>query len=163
MQLIASGTTLAPSLEEPTGPPSFELETELERQSDQLLARVLEGRERLERLRQLALAAERQLAGDEAMLESLRALLGRSEQMCLETLDSHLRGARVREVALQILAGRDADGEPVHYRDWYEMLRDAGFTVSGRDPLATFLAQISRAPDVERVGGPRSGRYRLRQ
>lgn len=148
---------------EPTGPSSPELDDELERQASQLLARVLEGRERLERLRALAVAAEHQLAGDEAMLQNLQALTGRSEQMCLETLDSHLRGARVREVAMQILTQRDADSEAVHYRDWYEWLREAGFTVSGRDPLATFLAQISRAPDVERVGGPRSGRYRVKQ
>lgn len=146
-----------------TGPPTPELEEELERQAGQLLTRVVEGRERVERLRALAVAAERQLDGDEAILRHLHALLGCSDQLCLDTLECHLRGARVREVALQILEQRDAEGDGIHYRDWYAWLRDAGYTVSGRDPLATFLAQISRSPDVERVGGARSGRYRVKR
>ena len=37
----------------------------------------------------------------------------------------------------------------------------AGFRVSGRDPLATFLTQITRIDNVESVGR-RSGLYRLR-
>ncbi|HEV2786454.1 MAG TPA: hypothetical protein VGV67_08710 [Solirubrobacteraceae bacterium] len=154
---------MPPVVPDLTGPPTPELEEELDRQAAQLLARVLEGRERVERFRALAVAAERQLEGDEVMLRHIHALLGRSDQLCLDTLDLHLRGARVREVALQILEQRDAENEGVHYRDWYEWLRDAGYTVSGRDPLATFLAQISRSADVERVGGARSGRYRVKR
>lgn len=94
-----------------TGPPSPELEEELDRQASQLLARVLEGRERVERLRALAVAAESQLDGDEAMLRHVHALLGRPDQLCLDTLDSHLRGARVREVAVQILEQRNVENE----------------------------------------------------
>ena len=147
-----------PDLERPA---CNELEEELVRQAEQLVTRVAEGRERIARLRVLAEAAERQLEGDEAFLRQLRGLLGQSDQLCLDTLDSHLRGQRVREVAVDILERRSAaDDEGVHYREWYGWLREAGYTVSGRDPLATFLAQVSRSPDVERVGGPRSGRYR---
>ena len=143
------------------GPAADELESELGRQADQLLAQVLEGRARLERLRELVEASERQLAGDEAMLWQLHGLLGQSNQLSLDALDSHLRGQRLREVALDILERRSDGGETgVHYREWYAWLREAGYTVSGRDPVATFLAQVSRSADVERVGGSRSGRYR---
>jgi hypothetical protein len=31
-------------------------------------------------------------------------------------------------------------------------LRDEGFRVAGRDPIATFLVAVSRAPELERVG-----------
>lgn len=143
------------------GPAADELESELGRQADQLLARVLEGRERVGRLRDLVGAAEQQLAGDEAMLRQLHGLLGRSNQLSLDALDSHLRGQRVREVALDILERRGPDAEAgVHYREWYRWLLEAGYTVSGRDPVATFLAHVSRSPYVKRVGGARSGRYR---
>lgn len=48
------------------------------------------------------------------------------------------------------------------YKQWYSLLLDAG-RVSGRDPVATFLAQVSRLEDVEHVGGRRSGIYQLRK
>jgi hypothetical protein len=60
-----------------------------------------------------------------------------------------------------LLAQEVAPGQAVHYRDWYGLLRAAGYRVRGKDPLASFLAQISRATDVEPVGS-RSGKYRLR-
>jgi hypothetical protein len=52
-------------------------------------------------------------------------------------------------------------GEPIHYREWFDRLRARGHRVSGRDPLANFLPQISRADGVERVGS-RTGVYKLR-
>jgi hypothetical protein len=48
----------------------------------------------------------------------------------------------------------------VHYREWYSLLRTAGYTVGGKDPVATFLASVSRAPHVESVGR-RTGLYLL--
>jgi hypothetical protein len=39
----------------------------------------------------------------------------------------------------------------VHYRDWFDWVADGGFRVAGRDPLATFLAQVTRAPGVRRA------------
>ena len=52
-------------------------------------------------------------------------------------------------------------GAVVHYRDWYDLLVDAGARVAGKDPVATFLTQVARAPGVESVR-PRSGLYRLK-
>lgn len=68
--------------------------------------------------------------------------------------------AGVSARAIDIL-GRRADDEPVHYRTWYEWVRHEGYLVAGKDPLASFLGAVSRLDCVERVGGPRSGRYRL--
>lgn len=70
-----------------------------------------------------------------------------------------LRGARIREVAVRVLAGTpDSDG-PVHYRTWYELFTQRGFHPAGKDPVATFLTQVGRSPVVERGGGP--GLYSL--
>jgi hypothetical protein len=102
-----------------------------------------------------------QVRADERGLAELEGLLGRSAQRPLETEDAALRGARLREVAVSILAAR-APGQAVHYREWYGWLREAGYEVRGQDPLASFLAQITRHEQVERVGGARSGRYTLR-
>ncbi len=147
-----------PSLEAPA---STELEQELARQADLLVTRLTEGRERLTAITELAAALEAQLESDEQTLQQLDSLLGRSQQLPIESLDPRLRGARLREVAVAILADRGST-TPVHYRKWYAWLREAGYAVGGKDPLASFLAQVSRAPNVERVGGPRSGRYQLR-
>ena len=49
----------------------------------------------------------------------------------------------------------------MHYRVWFEALVESGYRVSGRDPLATFLTQITRIKNVQSVGR-RSGLYRLR-
>jgi len=70
-----------------------------------------------------------------------------------------LRGARIRETAVRVLAGTpDAQG-PVHYRTWFELFTRHGFMPAGKDPLATFLTQIGRSPVVERTSG--AGTYQL--
>jgi hypothetical protein len=140
---------------------SDDLEQELSHQADLLVLRLSNGRERLSALEDLAATLRTQLDTDEQMLRQLDGLLGRTTEMPLDSLDSRLRGAALRDISVRILAQR-SPAEPVHYREWYAWLREAGHHVSGKDPLASFLAQITRCPDVERVGGARSGRYRLR-
>lgn len=126
-----------------------------------LLVRLECSRERAHRLRALADQAADQVAADERMLRSLAEVLGVSPQATIDDLGGALRGQRLREVAVELLARHLEPGQAVHYRQWYELLRRENVTVAGRDPLATFLAQISRSDAVEAVGR-RSGRYRLR-
>jgi hypothetical protein len=78
----------------------------------------------------------------------------------LEQLDERLRGQRLREIAVYVLSEHHPNEEPVHYRQWYALLTSLGYTVGGQDPLATFLAQVNRAPEVRRVGR-RTGLYVL--
>jgi hypothetical protein len=118
------------------------------------------GRERASRLRELAEQAADQVAADERMLRSLAEVLGTSRQSTIDELGGALRGQRLREVAVEVLQRHHAPGAEVHYREWYDLLAAEGVAVAGRDPVATFLAQISRADEVEAVGR-RSGRYRL--
>ena len=69
-----------------------------------------------------------------------------------------LRGAAIRHEAIRLLiAGGRHDG--IHYRDWYGLLVNAGYTVAGQDPLAAFLTNISRSPIVR--PGDRPGVKRL--
>jgi hypothetical protein len=70
-----------------------------------------------------------------------------------------LRGARIREVAVRVLASTIGPETPVHYRDWFQLLTSRGFTPTGKDPLATFLTQIGRSPLVQRSTS--SGMYLL--
>jgi len=62
-----------------------------------------------------------------------------------------LRGARIRETAVRVLAAHLQADAPVHYRDWFELLTAQGFMPTGKDPLATFLTQIGRSPVVQRT------------
>ena len=52
-------------------------------------------------------------------------------------------------------------GDQSIHREWYELVRRAGFVVSGKDPVANFLVQIARSPRVKKAGAPRSGLYLL--
>ena len=47
--------------------------------------------------------------------------------------------------------------EAIHYRDWYALVVEHGFAVSGKKPLAVFLSQVSRSPVMRR--GTSAGVY----
>ncbi|MDB4927680.1 MAG: hypothetical protein JWM10_164 [Myxococcaceae bacterium] len=70
-----------------------------------------------------------------------------------------LRGARIRETAVRLLASTAHADEAVHYRTWFELLTSQGYTPAGKDPLATFLTQLSRSPVVRRTTS--AGMYEL--
>lgn len=122
---------------------------------------IREARERAGRHHALAEGLESQVARDEHVLVEIEELLELRPQLRIEHIDRRLGGRRLCEVAVELLARERGFGEPVHYRQWFALLRRAGHEVAGKDPLASFLAQVSRAPEVERLG-ERSGIYRLR-
>ncbi|MEV4422479.1 hypothetical protein AB0L40_21255 [Patulibacter sp. NPDC049589] len=122
--------------------------------------RIAEAKDRADRLRALADHLERQAARDEHALRELEGALGLAAQMQIEQLDRDLGGRRLLEVAVAVLEREVEPGQAVHYREWYALLCAAGFRAKGQDPLANFLAQISRSEKVEPVGR-RTGQYRL--
>ena len=140
---------------------SKDLEGALAQEWRALTARIEDQRERADRLRALADQLQEQARRDELLLEELKGLAGRAPQLHLESLNQELRGRRLQEVAVEIFRADVGAGEAIHYRDWFDRLRQHGHRVSGKDPLANFLAQVSRAPEIERVGS-RTGLYRLR-
>jgi hypothetical protein len=70
-----------------------------------------------------------------------------------------LRGPAIRRAAVEVLRARADRPQAMHYRDWFDALRAAGYAVAGKDPLAVFLTQLSRSPVVRR--GTQSGVYEL--
>ncbi len=62
-----------------------------------------------------------------------------------------LKGASIRKAAVRVLAATHERERPVHYRDWFALLTAQGFLPGGKDPLATFLTQVSRSPLVKRT------------
>jgi hypothetical protein len=134
--------------------------SDLEQEYRALVAQVVEQRERADRLRLLADQVDENAVRDEHLLGELASLLGKDPQLRLEDLDARLRGQRLREVAVEVLRREVGPGHPIHYKQWYGLLTAAGYRVAGRDPVATFLAQVHRAGEVERIGN-RTGRYQL--
>jgi hypothetical protein len=61
-----------------------------------------------------------------------------------------LRGHRIREVAVRLLASSEHPERPIHYQQWYKLFQEAGYDAVGVDPMATFLTQISRSPLIRR-------------
>jgi hypothetical protein len=70
-----------------------------------------------------------------------------------------LRGPAIRRAAVEVLLALPERPQAMHYRDWYEALRAAGFNVVGKDPLAVFLTQISRSPVIRK--STQAGVYEL--
>jgi hypothetical protein len=122
--------------------------------------RVADLREQSQRLHALTESVDEELDDAMRMLRGVEEMLGVAPQLSLDAYSGELRGRRLREIAIQLLRQRRAPGEVVHYREWYELLTGIGIRVAGKDPLATFLTQVSQAPEVESVR-PRSGLYRL--
>ncbi len=69
-----------------------------------------------------------------------------------------LRGPAIRETAVRLLV-EHGDAEALHYREWYERVRAAGYAVAGKDPLAVFLTQLSRSPALRK--STQAGVYEL--
>jgi hypothetical protein len=137
-----------------------DLESSLRGEYELLLARVEAQREQSDRLRALADALEERTRRDEHLLEELAGALGIASQLRIEELSPSLRGQRLQEVAVEVLTAEWGANREIHYRAWYELLVAQGHKVGGKDPVATFLAQVHRAPGVVSVGR-RSGKYLL--
>jgi hypothetical protein len=123
--------------------------------------RVAELREQARRMHELTAAVDEDLAANLRLLGQLDEMLGVAPQLSMTDADDVLRGQRLRDVAIQILKRHKGESVAVHYREWYELVVHEGHRIAGKDPVATFLTQVSRAVEVESVGR-RSGLYRLR-
>ena len=128
---------------------------------DKLLARLREAKEREDHFNVLATRARDEGTMYATSIRNIEETVGVSPQIAICELSEDLRGERLREVALEVLRDRAGDGDPIHYRAWFDALVSSGYRVLGKDPLATFLTHVSRIDHVERVGR-RSGLYRLR-
>jgi hypothetical protein len=120
---------------------------------DELRERLLEQRRLLAQTRELVRAAAREAERLELALSALEGLSG-------DALPA-LSGRRLVDLAIELLREREHP-QPIHYRDWYALVEQAGYVVPGADPLASFLTALSRDERIERVGS-RTGRYRLRE
>lgn len=69
-----------------------------------------------------------------------------------------LTGAAIRDHAVPLLL-KDRGGNPVHYREWLELLEQQGYQVAGKRPDAVFLNQVTRSPVVRAT--TQSGYYVL--
>ena len=69
-----------------------------------------------------------------------------------------LSGAGIRTVAVPLLIRRHG-ASPIHYRDWYALLRQEGYEAAGKRPDAVFLNQVSRSPLIRTT--TKSGYYIL--
>lgn len=128
---------------------------------DLLADKLSEAQDRVEHFETLAAEAEEEARSLADRIRAIEEVAGLSPQMAICEISEELRGERLREVAVDVLRQQAATGDPIHYRAWFDALVESGFRVSGRDPLATFLTQITRIDQVESVGR-RSGLYRLR-
>jgi len=140
---------------------STTLKESLLREAAALTHRIAGQADQAERLRRLAERLELQTEEDRHALRDLEGILGESAQLQIDDLDRRLGGQRLERVAIRLLSERPEATRGIHYREWFDLIRDAGYQVSGQKPLGTFLAQINRSDAIERVG-TRTGRYRLR-
>lgn len=132
----------------------------LEKERRRLAKSIEELRTRTQIHREMLESMDEQLAREERLLREVEELSDRRPQLRLERLDRQLRGRRLQEVAVEVLRREVGDAEPIHYREWFSLLRAQGFEILGKDPLNTFLTGVGRAEGVEPIGS-RTGLYRL--
>jgi hypothetical protein len=82
-----------------------------------------------------------------------------AEDVPKPSASSTLRGPAIRAAAVSALLAHPRRPEALHYREWFDLLTEAGYSIAGKDPLAVFLTQLSRSPVVRR--GTQSGVYEL--
>jgi hypothetical protein len=133
----------------------------VEREREAVASRVEDLRRQSSALHAVVDEVDQHLAREEGLLRRMDEILGLAPQLALEAFDGELRGQRLREIAVQVLRERRGVGREIHYTDWFELVTAAGVRVGGKAPIATFLTQITKAPEVESVR-PRSGLYRLK-
>jgi hypothetical protein len=93
-----------------------------------------------------------EIIGDEMQMPLTRPAQGSSTS-------TPISGALIRRVAVAV-ALQDPRAEfPWHYIDWYDAVVEAGYAISGADPQAVFLTQLSRSPMTAKCA--KSGCYRL--
>jgi len=142
------------------GEANGDLTTTLRAEYELLCIRVQQQRDQADRFRRLADELEDRTQRDEHLLEELAGVLGVAAQLRIEELSPRLRGQRLQEVAVQVLETHWGVEREIHYREWFDLVQEQGHRIGGKDPLATFLAQVHRAPRVV-SSGRRSGRYQL--
>jgi hypothetical protein len=135
--------------------------TAAQAERDRLATRLAETQERVEHFETLAAEAREQAKSLSDSIRAVEEVAGLAPQLAICEISEELRGERLREVALEVLQRLSASGDPVHYRVWFDTLVDSGYRISGRDPLATFLTQVTRIDRVQSVGR-RSGLYQLK-
>lgn len=129
-------------------------------QMERLRKLIADEGESVEAIEEVVKDLQAQRERHEFQLRQIESVLGKTAQIQLEDSNLLLRGQRIGEVAVEILAAeRDGQAE-LHYRDWYKLLKDRGHVVAGKDPVNSFLTQINRSPRIQRVG-KRTGIYRL--
>lgn len=127
----------------------------------EVIARRLETmRAQAARMHEIVQQLDEEVESSARLLRQMDEMLGLAPQLSIEWMHGELRGRRLQEIAVALLREKKGLGTEVHYREWYDLLVAAGARISGKDPVATFLTQIARAPGVESVR-PRSGMYRL--
>jgi len=129
-------------------------------EAERLRVRALELRARGERWVERGEEALSEAARLETRVRELDEMLGRAPQMRLDLQTEALRGQRLRAAAVAVLVEQVGTRKPIHYREWYRLLTDRGLIAAGKDPVATFLTQITRSPLIERVGG-KGGVYQV--
>src|SRR4051812_45712082 len=118
-------------------------------EAQRLRVRALELRTRSERWAKRSADLATEAARVEARLQHLDELLGRAPQLRLDLQTKALQEQKLREEAVRVLIEKCGPRKPIHYREWYALVRDEGFSAAGKDPVATFLSQITRSPLVE--------------
>ena len=152
--------------------PSSKVSARLRRAAVAERAQLGRRRERIERARAGVEAElerlERELAGIDQHLELLVSIApaGDDETPTHHNSDASqhrnggatfLNGPAIRATAVRVLIEHRPRVEAIHYRDWYALVVEHGFAVSGKKPLAVFLSQVSRSPVMRK--GTSAGVY----
>ena len=85
-------------------------------------------RDQSARLHELVERVDADVEETRRLLRRMDEMLGIAPQLSFET-QGELRGQKLQAIAVQLLREREVPGTVVHYRDWYQLVLDAGVRV----------------------------------
>jgi hypothetical protein len=132
-------------------------------ESERLLRQQQRADEEVKKKEDELAAARARLDVIRARLETLQGFTDERPELrpapAPERGNKSVSGAEIRRVAIDLLRKTGHPPAPIHYRQWLEIVENAGYRVEGKRPDAVFLGQLGRSPVVKAT--TRAGWYEL--
>jgi hypothetical protein len=158
---MSGGAAVRPPPAQAAGLLSTRFRNSAAAERDRLIRRRVKVKARVDRVEGELTSATDELRALEHQIAELAAVASdeRGSAEGRARNDPHLlRGRRIRETGVLVLRDHGRDG-PIHYREWFELVVAAGYSVLGKRPDAVFLTQVARSPVVRST--TKAGVYQL--
>ncbi len=110
----------------------------VEQEREVVAARLAALQDQSRRLHQLVAGIDADVEETARLLRSIDEMLGLAPQLSIDSTQGELRGRKVQEIAVDLLRQKRGVDTVIHYKEWFELLGEAGLNVAGRTRSRAF-------------------------